>query len=50
MIAQRAGKIVNISSPAAAQPPEDHFAHCAAKGGLNVLARAMAASMSRRTS
>ncbi|MFN9371555.1 MAG: SDR family NAD(P)-dependent oxidoreductase [Planctomycetaceae bacterium] len=47
MIAQRAGKIVNISSSAAVQPPEDHGAYCAAKGGLNVLTQAMAAEWAR---
>lgn len=47
MIAQRAGKIVNISSSAAVQPPEDHGAYCAAKGGLNVLTQAMAAEWAK---
>jgi 2-deoxy-D-gluconate 3-dehydrogenase len=47
MIAQRAGKIVNISSSAAVQPPEDHGAYSAAKGGLNVLTQAMAAEWAR---
>jgi 2-deoxy-D-gluconate 3-dehydrogenase len=47
MIAQRAGKIVNISSSAAVQPPEDHGAYSAAKGGLNVLTQAMAAEWAK---
>jgi len=43
MIAQRRGKIVNISSMAAVLVPEGHGAYSAAKGGLNLLTQAMAA-------
>jgi NAD(P)-dependent dehydrogenase (short-subunit alcohol dehydrogenase family) len=42
MIAQRRGKIVNISSLAARVGCEGHAAYSASKGGLNMLTRVMA--------
>ena len=48
MIAQRRGKIVNISSMAAVLVPEGHGAYAAAKGGLNLLTQAMAAEWGPR--
>ncbi len=47
MIAQRLGKVINISSMAAVLVPEGHGAYAAAKGGLNLLTQAMAAEWGR---
>lgn len=47
MIAQRLGKIVNVSSMAAVLVPEGHGAYAAAKGGLNLLTQAMASEWGR---
>jgi NAD(P)-dependent dehydrogenase (short-subunit alcohol dehydrogenase family) len=41
MIAQRRGKIVNISSQAAVAALDDHAAYSASKAGLNMLTKAM---------
>lgn len=41
MIAQRSGKIVNISSQAGVVGLDDHAAYCASKGGLNMLTKVM---------
>jgi 2-deoxy-D-gluconate 3-dehydrogenase len=43
MIAQRRGKVVNVSSLAAQVGCEGHAAYSASKGGLNMLTRVMAA-------
>jgi NAD(P)-dependent dehydrogenase (short-subunit alcohol dehydrogenase family) len=43
MIAQRRGKVINISSLAAQVGCEGHAAYSASKGGLNMLTRVMAA-------
>jgi NAD(P)-dependent dehydrogenase (short-subunit alcohol dehydrogenase family) len=42
-MAQRPGKIVNVSSLAAQVGCEAHAAYSSAKGGLNMLTRVMAA-------
>jgi NAD(P)-dependent dehydrogenase (short-subunit alcohol dehydrogenase family) len=47
MIAQKSGKIVNISSQAGVIALEGHAAYCASKGGLNMLTKVMAAEWSR---
>lgn len=47
MIAQGAGKIINISSQAGVVALEGHGAYCASKGGLNMLTKVMAAEWSR---
>ncbi len=47
MIAQRRGKVINVSSMAAVLVPEGHGAYSAAKGGLNLLTQAMAAEWGR---
>lgn len=41
MIAQKAGKIVNISSQAGVAALDDHAAYSASKGGLNMLTKVM---------
>jgi NAD(P)-dependent dehydrogenase (short-subunit alcohol dehydrogenase family) len=41
MIAQKAGKIINISSQAGVVGLDDHAAYCASKGGLNMLTKVM---------
>jgi 2-deoxy-D-gluconate 3-dehydrogenase len=41
MIAQRSGKIINISSQAGVVGLDDHGAYCASKGGLNMLTKVM---------
>jgi 2-deoxy-D-gluconate 3-dehydrogenase len=43
MIAQRSGKVINISTVAAEVGVEGHAAYSASKGGLNMLTRVMAA-------
>lgn len=47
MIAQRRGKVINISSMAGVLVPEGHGAYSASKGGLNLLTQAMAAEWGR---
>jgi NAD(P)-dependent dehydrogenase (short-subunit alcohol dehydrogenase family) len=47
MIAQRCGKVINISSLAGVHAPENHGSYCASKGGLNMLTKAMAAEWAR---
>jgi 2-deoxy-D-gluconate 3-dehydrogenase len=47
MIAQRRGKIVNISSQSGVLALDDHSAYSASKGGLNMLTKAMTAEWSR---
>jgi NAD(P)-dependent dehydrogenase (short-subunit alcohol dehydrogenase family) len=42
MIAQRSGKIINISSVAGVAALAEHVAYCASKGGLNMLTKVMA--------
>jgi NAD(P)-dependent dehydrogenase (short-subunit alcohol dehydrogenase family) len=42
MIAQRRGKIVNLSSLSGVVALDDHGAYCASKGGLNMLTKVMA--------
>ena len=42
MIAQRRGKIINVSSQAGVAALEEHAAYCASKGGLNMLTKVMA--------
>lgn len=41
MIAQKSGKIINISSQAGVVGLDDHGAYCASKGGLNMLTKVM---------
>lgn len=41
MIAQRRGKIINVSSQAAVIGLDNHAAYCASKGGLNTLTKVM---------
>jgi NAD(P)-dependent dehydrogenase (short-subunit alcohol dehydrogenase family) len=41
MIAQRSGKIINISSQAGVIALDDHAAYCSSKGGLNMLTKVM---------
>ena len=43
MMAQRHGKIINVSSLAAQVGCEGHAAYSSSKGGLNMLTRVMAA-------
>lgn len=47
MIAQKAGKIVNISSQAGIIAIDDHAAYSASKGGLNSLTKVMMAEWAR---
>ena len=47
MIAQRRGKIVNISSQAGVVAIEGHGSYAASKGGLNMLTKVMAAEWGR---
>jgi 2-deoxy-D-gluconate 3-dehydrogenase len=47
MIAQKAGKIINISSQAGVVGLDDHGAYCASKGGLNMLTRVMTSEWAR---
>mmetsp|Transcript_12732 Transcript_12732/g.31402 ORF Transcript_12732/g.31402 Transcript_12732/m.31402 type:complete len:164 (-) Transcript_12732:308-799(-) len=41
MIAQKSGKIINISSQASLAALDDHGAYCASKAGLNMLTKMM---------
>ena len=41
MIAQRGGKIINVSSQAGVVGLDSHGAYCASKGGLNMLTKVM---------
>ena len=41
MIAQKAGKIINVSSQAGVVGLDAHAAYCASKGGLNMLTKVM---------
>lgn len=45
MVAQRSGKIINISSQAAAVAVFEHAAYCASKGGLNMLTKVAAVEL-----
>ncbi len=45
MIAQRSGKIINISSQAATVALPGHAAYCASKGGLNMLTKVTAVEL-----
>jgi NAD(P)-dependent dehydrogenase (short-subunit alcohol dehydrogenase family) len=47
MIAQRRGKIVNISSQAGVIALDDHAAYATSKGGLNALTRSLCAEWAR---
>lgn len=47
MIAQKAGKIVNISSQSGVVGLDQHGAYCASKGGLNMLTKVMCAEWSK---
>ncbi|WP_119392618.1 SDR family NAD(P)-dependent oxidoreductase [Taklimakanibacter lacteus] len=47
MIAQRSGKIINISSQAGVIAIDDHAAYSASKGGLNMLTKAMTAEWAK---
>lgn len=47
MIAQKAGKIVNVSSQAGVVGLDAHAAYCASKGGLNMLTKVMAVEWAR---
>jgi 2-deoxy-D-gluconate 3-dehydrogenase len=47
MIAQRSGKIINISSAAGTAALQGHSAYSASKGGLNMLTKTMAAEWGR---
>ncbi|MBI2717611.1 MAG: glucose 1-dehydrogenase [Rhizobiales bacterium] len=47
MIAQRSGKIVNVSSQAGVIAIEGHGAYCASKGGINMLTKVMAVEWGR---
>lgn len=47
MIAQRAGKIVNISSQTGVIATDDHAAYASSKGGLNALTKSMTAEWAR---
>jgi NAD(P)-dependent dehydrogenase (short-subunit alcohol dehydrogenase family) len=47
MIAQRSGKIINVSSQAGSVAIEGHAAYSASKGGLNMLTKSMAAEWGR---
>lgn len=42
MIAQRGGKIINVSSQAGSIALDSHGAYCSSKGGLNLLTKVMA--------
>ena len=41
MIAQKRGKIINVSSQAGVVGLDAHAAYCASKGGLNMLTKVM---------
>jgi NAD(P)-dependent dehydrogenase (short-subunit alcohol dehydrogenase family) len=47
MIAQRWGKIINISSQTGVIALDDHAAYAASKGGLNALTKSLAAEWAR---
>jgi len=47
MIAQKSGKIVNVSSQAGVIGLDDHAAYCASKGGINQLTRVMTSEWAR---
>ena len=47
MIAQKAGKIINVSSQSGVVGLEDHGAYCASKGGLNLLTKVMTVEWAR---
>lgn len=47
MIAQKAGKIINVSSQAGVVGLDAHAAYCASKGGLNMLTKVMAVEWAR---
>lgn len=47
MIAQRRGKVINISSQAGVVGLEDHSAYCASKSGMNGLTKAMTSEWGR---
>lgn len=47
MIAQKRGKIINISSQAGVIALDNHGAYCASKGGLNLLTKVMAAEWAK---
>lgn len=47
MIAQKRGKIVNVSSQAGVVGLEAHGAYCASKGGLNMLTKVMTVEWAR---
>ena len=47
MIAQRWGKVINISSQAGVIALDDHAAYTASKGGLNALTKSLCAEWAR---
>jgi 2-deoxy-D-gluconate 3-dehydrogenase len=47
MIAQKAGKIINVSSQAGVIGLDAHGAYCASKGGLNMLTKVMTSEWAR---
>jgi NAD(P)-dependent dehydrogenase (short-subunit alcohol dehydrogenase family) len=47
MIAQRRGKIINVSSQAGVAALDAHGAYCASKGGLNMLTKVMTVEWAR---
>ena len=47
MIAQKSGKIINVSSQAGVIGLDDHGAYCASKGGLNLLTKVMTSEWAR---
>lgn len=47
MIAQKAGKIINVSSQAGVVGLDAHAAYCASKGGLNMLTKVMTVEWAR---
>ena len=47
MVAQKQGKIINISSVAGSSGTIDHAAYCASKGGLDALGRVMTVEWSK---
>lgn len=47
MIAQKRGKIINVSSQAGVAALQDHGAYCASKGGLNMLTKVMTVEWAR---
>ena len=47
MIAQKAGKIINVSSQAGVIAVEDHGAYSASKGGINMLTKVMTAEWAK---